>query len=294
MTTGTPPADIHVSEQLIRALLADQHPQHARLPLSFSGEGWDNFTWRLGDDFAVRLPRRKIAISLLLNEQRCLPLFAARLPLPAPLPVAIGAPIEAFPYPWHVIPWIEGEPADFAPPDATQGPALAAFLRALHRPCGDSAPANPSRGIPLIQREPRLSECLARIRSYSDIVTPATELCWREAIAAPVTQERVWLHGDLHAQNALTLKGKLSGIIDWGDVCGGDPAVDLAAFWGLLPDSNSRKAAIAAYAPDEALLARAKGWAIVFGATLYDNGRINEPRHMRIGELTLRRLAEDL
>jgi hypothetical protein len=53
-------------------------------------------------------------------------------------------------------------------------------------------------------------------------------------------------------------------------------------------------AAIAAYSPDDNLLARARGWAIVFATTLYENGKINEPRHAAIGEATLRRLAEDL
>jgi aminoglycoside phosphotransferase (APT) family kinase protein len=294
MTTGMPPADILADEPLVRALLRDQHPRHAGLPLSLSGEGWDNFTYRLGDALAVRLPRRKVAVDLLLNEQRCLPLFAADLPLPTPVPTAMGAPSEAFPFPWSIVPWIEGEPADRAPPDAAQGPVLANFLRTLHQPCGDAAPANPFRGIPLIQREPRLGECLARVAAVSDLVTPAIERAWREACEAPVAVDRVWLHADLHAQNVLTLNGKLAGIIDWGDLCGGDPAVDLGAVWCLLPDRAGREAGIAAYAPDDALLARARGWAIVFGATLYDAGRIDNPRHMRVGELTLRRLAEDI
>lgn len=293
MTTGTPPADIEVDEPLVRNLLREQYPHYADLPLSFFGEGWDNFTYRLGDKLAVRLPRRKSVVFLLEHEQRCLPQFASRLPLPTPVSVVIGKPSDAFPFPWSVIRWINGEPADLAPPDATQGPVLAQFLRALHQPCGADAPVSPARGIPLIQREPRLSDCLARIRTWSDIVTPAIERCWRDALAAPVFKDRVWLHGDMHAQNVLTRKGKLAGIIDWGDVCGGDPAVDLGAIWGLLPDKSAREAAVAAYAPDDSLLLRATGWAVVFGATLYDSGRVNDPRHMRIGEATLRRLADD-
>lgn len=292
--SGTPPPDIAVDEALVRRLLSEQRPRYADLPLSFSGEGWDNFTWRLGDDFAVRLPRRKSIVFLLENEQRFLPRFAPRLPLPTPVSIAIGRPSDAFPFPWSVIPWIEGEPADLAPPDNTQGPVLAQFLRALHLPCDNDAPVSPARGIPLVNREPRLSDCLARLRSQCDLITPAIDRCWRDALAALIATDRVWLHGDLHAQNVLTRNGKLAGVIDWGDICGGDPAVDLAAVWGLLPSRAAREATIAVYAPDDDLLARARGWAVVFGATLYENGCINNPRHAAIGEATLRRLAEDL
>ncbi len=47
------------------------------------------------------------------------------------------------------------------------------------------------------------------------------------------------------------------------------------------------------YQPSEALLARAKGWAIFFGAVLMDTGLIDNPRHAAMGRLTLERLVED-
>lgn len=47
----------------------------------------------------------------------------------------------------------------------------------------------------------------------------------------------VWLHGDLHPANVLTADGTFCGVIDFGDLCAGDPACDLAAAWTLLPDS---------------------------------------------------------
>jgi aminoglycoside phosphotransferase (APT) family kinase protein len=38
----------------------------------------------------------------------------------------------------------------------------------------------------------------------------------------------VWLDGDLHPGNMLVIGGRLSGVIDFGDLTSGDPATDLA------------------------------------------------------------------
>ena len=41
----------------------------------------------------------------------------------------------------------------------------------------------------------------------------------------------LWLHGDLHPSNMLTHDGRLSAVIDFGDITSGDPATDLALAW---------------------------------------------------------------
>lgn len=290
---GTPPAEVSVDQTLVRALLVDQHPQYAHLPLSFVAEGWDNYMFRLGDDFAVRLPRRQEALACLASEQGWLNKLPP-LPVPIPAPIAIGKPGCGFPWTWSIIPWLEGAPVDEAPLDADQGPALAAFLMALHRPAADDAPFNPWRGKPLETRREATGDRLARMRATTDLITPSIEQAWRDALAAPVSSARQWMHGDLHPQNVLSHGGKLAGVIDWGDMGYGDPAPDLFAVWGLLGHASARRAALAAYAPDDDLLARTRGWVVVFATTLYENGRINNCSHAAIGEATLRRLAEDL
>ncbi len=58
-----------------------------------------------------------------------------------------------------------------------------------------------------------------------------------DAITAPEwTGPALWIHADLHPANGLTADGSLCGVIDFGDLCAGDPACDLAAAWTLLPD----------------------------------------------------------
>lgn len=50
-----PPAEVEIDEPMVRALLAEQHPDLADLPLQRIDAGWDNDLWRLGDALIVRL-----------------------------------------------------------------------------------------------------------------------------------------------------------------------------------------------------------------------------------------------
>ena len=52
-----PAAEVEVSADLVRRLLADQHPDLARLPVEFLANGWDNELYRVGDGLVARLPR---------------------------------------------------------------------------------------------------------------------------------------------------------------------------------------------------------------------------------------------
>jgi Phosphotransferase enzyme family len=85
-----PMDDINIDEALVRALVREQHPDLAGLELRDVPGGWDNKMWRLGEDWAVRLPRTPRAGSLLRTEQRWLPGLATRLPLPIPTPFLSG------------------------------------------------------------------------------------------------------------------------------------------------------------------------------------------------------------
>ncbi|WP_435107059.1 phosphotransferase [Nocardiopsis synnemataformans] len=101
-----------ITEDLIRDLLRDQHPDLSDLPLELGALGWDNQVWRLGDDLAVRLPRAtRSADALLRKEHTWLPALAPILPLPVPVPQHLGEPSGRFPRPWPVTTGAPGEPA---------------------------------------------------------------------------------------------------------------------------------------------------------------------------------------
>ena len=126
--------EVETDSELVRRLLAAQHPQWADLPIErVQSAGTDNAMYRLGDELAVRLPRIDWSVAHVAKEQTWLPILAPHLPLAVPLPVATGEPEEAFPYPWSVVRWVDGEMATL---DRLGDPSqaavdLAAFVRAL-------------------------------------------------------------------------------------------------------------------------------------------------------------------
>ncbi|MFF4616177.1 aminoglycoside phosphotransferase family protein [Nonomuraea jabiensis] len=258
--------EIEITAELVRDLLRDQHPDLADHPVRLGARGWDNQLWRLGDDLAVRLPwATQDADAQLLKEHTWLPALAPGLPLPVPVPQRLGEPSALFPRPWIVTTWVPGEPADRAPVTlgAEAAGVLAAFLTALHQPAPDQAPAGRfGRGGPLAGCSVRFAKQLAEATEMGLIPDPdAVRAVWEDAAAAPGwAGPALWLHGDLHSANVLTSDGIISGVIDFGDLCAGDPACDLAAAWALLPD-GAADLFHAAYQPDSATLRRARGWA---------------------------------
>jgi aminoglycoside phosphotransferase (APT) family kinase protein len=305
-----PAAEVEVSADLVRRLLADQHPDLAGLRVEFLANGWDNELYRVGDGLVARLPRRALGAQIIKNEQRWLPRLAPRLPLPIPYPERIGVPACGYPYSWSVVPYLPGVPAAQADSFDLAGAATAVggFLGALHVPAPADAPANPVRGVPLAARAGTFAANLALIggpagpdhadRYHAGL--DAVLRVWDAALAAPrYDGPPVWLHGDLHPANILVNDGQVSGVIDFGDITAGDPASDLSVAWMLLPPgchssfwSAYQAAGAAGGRVGDALRARAKGWAlnlaIVFLAHSEDNPVLQE-----IGRRTLSTVLED-
>ena len=293
VTAGRPAAELPIDVSLVRYLLEDQHPDLAELPIEWAAGGWDNETFRLGEALAVRVPRREVGASLMAREQIWLPRLTRDLPLPAPVAVRLGTATDHYPWPWSVVPWLPGETADRSPPLPREATVLASFLKTLHKPAPPDAPTSPVRGIPLYERIEGFAERRDRLLATTDVFTPDIERVWETGLNAAQATEACWLHGDLHAQNVLVQNGRISAVIDWGDLCGGDPATDLAAIWSLLPDRSARETALTVYAPDQPLLDRGKAWAVMFATFLLDSGTISRTSHADMGRQMFDRLRED-
>ncbi len=295
MHAGTPKAEVDITEDLVRALLRAQHPDIAGLPLQMTDAGWDNAMCRLGDDLVVRLPRRTMAAQLVLNEQKWLPQLAAGLPMHLPVPKYVGVPGEGYPWHWSVVPWIEGKPADINLPNNKQGEVLADFLGALHQKAPNDAPHNPYRGVLLSTQADRIEERMARLVRETDLITRPIAALWQQALSVDIDRPDCWLHGDLHGRNVLVDDdGAISGIIDWGDICAGDRATDLASVWTLLPDAEARADVMEHYEAGEKTWQRAAGWAVMYGVILSDAGRIDTPHFAKMGADILARLEVDM
>ncbi|MFI5936610.1 aminoglycoside phosphotransferase family protein [Actinoplanes sp. NPDC051494] len=291
---------VELSAELVRDLLRDQHPDLAGLPVRLGARGWDNQLWRLGDDLAVRLPwATSHADDLLRKEYAWVPTLAPHLPLPVPVPLRIGEPSERFARPWLVTTWVPGAPADREPVgEAAGAESLAAFLTALHRPAPPGAPAGRDRGGPLTGAAEGFERMLADAAGRGLVHdTEAVRAVWQDAVAAPAwAGPAMWIHADLHPANVLTADGSLCGVIDFGDLCAGDPACDLAAAWILLPDGAlDRFHAAYRPSPDPAMLRRARGWALGRALTCVligaDDGPGGKPTWGPPGLASLRRLT---
>jgi aminoglycoside phosphotransferase (APT) family kinase protein len=293
-----PAAEVDVTLELVHQLLNEQHPDLSDRPLAVLANGWDNVMVRCGTDLVIRLPRRQVAAELVLSEQRWLPMLAERLPLPIPVPLRIGRPSAGYPWPWSVVPFLPGRPAAIDPPvdPAETLDVLAAFLAALHLPAAPSAPLNRYRGVPLADRTAVDTTNLAAIADPV-VVRAATAIRETALAAGRWAGDPVWVHGDLHPANMLVDAGRLSGVIDFGDLTAGDPATDLSVIWMVLPVSQHQRfwtsyAASAAYSVDADLRVRTRGWALALAVVFLAHSADN-PLMGGIGRRTMDALLEE-
>ncbi|MFF7260971.1 aminoglycoside phosphotransferase family protein [Streptomyces sp. NPDC008159] len=266
MASTPPDGRAGIDAALVTRLIAGQFPQWADLPVvPVEVDGWDNRTYRLGDDMSVRLPTAAGYVPAVDKESAWLPRLAPALPVAIPAVLGKGVPGEGYPFPWSVRGWLDGETS--APEridDMTQfAVALADFLLALQRCDATGGPAAGQhswyRGAPPAHYDEETRRCLAALEGRVD-TERATEV-WRAALAAEWHGSPVWFHGDIANGNLLVRDGKLAAVIDFGTSGVGDPACDLVIAWTMF-SGDSREAFRRAVAQDEGMWARARGWAL--------------------------------
>lgn len=228
---------VTIDEKLVRELVSGQFPQWSDLPVAaVERQGWDNRTFRLGDELTVRLPSADVYVAAVEKEDRWLPELAPVLPCPVPVPVAVGAPANGYPFPWSVRRWLPGTPLDNAPEIDRTALAvdLAGFVTALW--------AAPADGGPLAGRHSFYRGCHpnayadeveAALEKWADAVdVAACRAIWADAGASEWTSAPVWFHGDIAVGNLLVSDlGRLGAVIDFGTSGVGDPACDLVVAW---------------------------------------------------------------
>ena len=276
--------DVEVDERLVRALLG-QWPQLDGAPVRKLAAGWDNSVWVVDERYAFRIPHREIAIPGVERELAMLPELASQLPLPVPLPVFVGRPADAYPWPFFGAELLPGEEAGSADLDDEQrlevALELALFLRALHAvEPNERLPRDPNGREDMAKRSRLAREELAQLERLGVWRAPAAA---EELLAAaedlPPAEAPVVAHGDLHFRHLLVDNGHASGVIDWGDVCLADPAIDLALHWSFVAPAQ-RGVFLEAYGSvTAAQLVRARVLALQLCATLAHYGRSegNEP-----------------
>lgn len=213
---------------LARRLVGGRFPGFADAPLELLSEGWDNTVWRSGD-WVFRFPRREVVVPGLRREIEVLP--GLELPLAVPRPELIGEPAHGFPFPWFGARFLPGrEPLGLSEAQRDRlGRPLGEFLRALHAQPGDGLPADANARADMARRVPMLRAALARLDE------PAPEQILAAALELPPPARGGLAHGDLHLRHLLVDDaGAPTAVIDWIDVCVGDPGIDLPLYWCLL------------------------------------------------------------
>ncbi|MFE2558979.1 aminoglycoside phosphotransferase family protein [Streptomyces sp. NPDC059352] len=257
-----------VDVPLVARLVAAQFPDWAGLPVrEVESAGTDNVMFRLGDDFAVRLPKADWAAGQTAKEQRWLPHLAPHLPLPIPVPLGLGVPGEDFGLAWSVYGWLDGADAFTAPIAdlAHAAEQLGRFGAALRAVDATGGPAS-FRGGPVTEWEQGAMPGAIRDLGADGTIDPepATR-AWESVLALPQWEGApVWIHGDLLPGNVLTRDGRLSAVIDFGGLGVGDPACDMMPGWSLLT-AETRPLFREAARVDDDTWARGRGWALCWG-----------------------------
>ena len=285
-----------IDAALVRRLVDTQFPQWAGLPLGLlDPAGSDHVIYRLGEELSVRLPRHIGAVGQAEKESAWLPRLAPHLPLAVPVPVGVGEP--GFDYPWHwsVSHWLDGEVATAEALGDSSGCAvdLAAFLTSLQQfTCEDIADEDAREdltGPPLADRDHATRAAIAGVGGAFD--TAAMTRLWDAALSAPGwDRPPVWFHGDFHTGNLLTEDGRISAVIDFGELGIGDPACDLTIAFTLM-SARSRAVFRAALGVDDATWTRGRGWALTTGLNAYTSYAAVNPR---VAAQTARQITEAL
>jgi aminoglycoside phosphotransferase (APT) family kinase protein len=255
-----------IDDTLVCRLVAEQFPQWKDLrirPVAVSG--WDNRTFHLGEHMLVRMPSSGDYAGQVEKEQKWLPRLAPLLPLSIPVPVALGQATNGYPWKWSIYRWLDGESA--AAGHITDlcnfAACLAQFLLALQGIDSTDGPLpGPHsfyRGGELKTYDAETRQAIAILSDRID-VTVATEV-WEEALATTWHGSPVWVHGDISAGNLLVKEGRLSSVIDFGQLTTGDPACDLAITWTLF-EGKSREAFRSMIPLDAGTWARGRAWTL--------------------------------
>ncbi|MFB5189866.1 phosphotransferase [Alicyclobacillus fastidiosus] len=242
--------EISVSTELAHQLIERQFPQLAPAAVERVGQGWDNHVFLVNGHLVFRFPRRALGVMCLEEELRCLPQIAKRLSVPVSNPLFIGVASEPYPHPFAGYERLPGNPVHECAPTRSMrsqhAAEFAAFLRKLHDiPTEEAKRFGASSDVigrmNLAKRIPQFQDYAHEAREQGLIqdVAPLLRLVETLPTSADIEHRARLVHGDLNFRNFLIDgEGRLQGVIDWGDVHVGHPAVDLAIMYSYVPQEG--------------------------------------------------------
>lgn len=285
--------EIDINRTVVQRLIAEQFPKLAHLPLrEVQSTGTVNAIYRLGDDLCVRLPRMEQGRVSLEKEWTWLPHLAPHLSVRVPRPVAMGEPMDCFPFRWAIYQWIDGAPyADGLVEDECDAAReLARFVVELRSiPPAIDAPRGgrrPLRELDAVTRE--------AIEAAGDVIDSRAALAvWQSALQAPPWDgSAVWIHADLLRPNILVEAGRLAAVIDFGSAGVGDPAADVIPAWSVF-GPEGREVFRRELDVDEGTWNRARGFALHQAALIIPYYRVTNPRFVALAKRTVEEILAE-
>ncbi|MCK2018871.1 phosphotransferase [Peribacillus frigoritolerans] len=239
-------AEYPVSLDLAGKLIMLQFPEIELKEIEQLGEGFDNTVIQINGQFVFRFPRRPIAVTLIQVENQLLPSIAGTFPLAIPEPIFFGKPSTLYPYPFTGYKMVKGH----LPVEGTKAKKVesakrfARFLKVLH-----SFPVEKAMRLGVQPDGMMRLDVPYRKKSLMENVSNLIKLGYFEQAHAvkgfvetlgegelDVQHPISLVHGDIHIRNVLLDdEGVLAGVIDWGDVHIGNPAIDFSFLYSYFP-----------------------------------------------------------
>ncbi len=296
-------AEVVLSAAEVADIVAAQYPEFRGTRVVAYAAGWDNAAFLIDDAVLFRFPRRTIAVDLLKREIALLPRIATSVPLPISVPQYHGSWRGDLQWPFAGYRMLAGQPASLIDLDdaerARLAVPLAEFLRDLH--AIETAPLVEA-GLPtdLFGRfDPAKNILRVRVRTTLSHAAgydiPPNVVTWFEEHPPRLGDRRTVVHGDLYARHVLLDLGLPCGVIDWGDMHLGSPAIDLSAAHTMLPP-EAHETFREAYGPISDDVWDAARWRGIYSALLcLDYGVTTDAEDMRrCGSAALVLIAQGL
>lgn len=240
-------ADVELSEATAANLIASQFPELAPVKLATLSDGLDTRTFELDGHTIFRFPKRAASATTLETELEVLPLLAERLPVAVPKITYVGRASSLFPFAFAGYPKVPGVTARTVRRRSVDldvvGPTLAEVLTALHStPTSDARAAgvgvhSPARDLLELRARARAVFTLGRRDLPDDLAVRIPRFLDGEVPEPPRHEGPLALvHNALSSEHLLLDANgtRVTGLVAWGDVGLGDPAVDLAGLWTWL------------------------------------------------------------